>query len=148
MNILVSRCRLGDPCRYDGASKPVEGVRRLAEEGHTLIPVCPEVEGGLPTPRPPAEICEDRQVFNTIGMNVTAYYQAGACEALELARRYGCTVAILKEKSPSCGNGEIYDGSFTGMLIPGQGITARLLTHHGIRVLGESNFRDFFDAEE
>ena len=148
MNILVSRCLLGEACRYDGASKPVEEIRQLEKEGHTLIPVCPEVEGGLPTPRPPAEICEDQQVFNNIGINVTAYYQAGACKALKLARRYGCTIAILKEKSPSCGNEQIYDGSFTGTLIPGQGITAKLLTHHGIRVFGESSFRDGLHTEE
>ena len=148
MNILVSRCLLGEPCRYDGASKPVEGVRRLAEEGHTLSPVCPEVEGGLPTPRPPAEIQGDRSVVNRTGADVTAQYQAGACKALELARTHGCTVAILKEKSPSCGNGQIYDGSFTGRLIPGQGITAELLTRHGIRVFGESNFRNVLDAGE
>ncbi len=148
MNILVSRCLLGERCRYDGASRPVEGVRKLAEEGHTLIPVCPEEEGGLPTPRPPAEIQRDGRVVNRAEVDVTAEYQAGACHALELARTHSCTVAILKEKSPSCGNGQIYDGSFTEKLIPGQGITARLLTHHGIRVFGESSFRDFLDAGE
>ena len=148
MNILVSRCLLGEPCRYDGASKPVEKIRQLEKRGHILIPVCPEVEGGLPTPRPPAEIQKDERVVNRLGMDVTEQYQAGACRALELARAYGCTAAILKEKSPSCGNGQIYDGSCTGTLIAGQGITARLLTQHGICVLGESNFHKLFAEQE
>ena len=125
MNILVSRCLLGEPCRYDGASKPVEEIRQLEKEGHTLIPVCPEVEGGLPAPRPPAEIQEDGRVVNRLGVDVTEQYHTGACRALELARIHGCTVAILKEKSPSCGNGQIYDGSFNGTLIKGQGVTAK-----------------------
>ena len=143
MNILVSRCLLGEPCRYDGASKPVERVQKLEKEGYTLIPVCPEVAGGLSTPRPPAEIQSDGRVVNREGTDVTAQYQAGACHALELARIHGCTTAILKEKSPSCGNGRVYDGSFTGKLIPGQGVTARLLTENGIRVLGENSVADW-----
>ena len=76
---------------------------------------------------------------------MTAQYQAGACRALELARIHGCTTAILKEKSPSCGNEQVYDGSFTGRLIPGQGVTARLLTENGIRVLGESSVADWLN---
>ena len=147
MNILVSRCLLGELCRYDGASKPVEEIRKLEKEGYTLIPVCPEAEGGLPTPRPPAEIQKDGRVVNCLGADVTQQYQTGARRALELARIYGCTMAILKEKSPSCGNGQIYDGSFTGTLIPGQGVTAELLTQNGIRVFGESNFSGCLDAE-
>lgn len=138
MNILVSHCLLGAPCRYDGQSKPVAALKKLEEQGHTLIPVCPEVLGGLPTPRPPAEIQADSQVVNKAGTDVTMEYTAGARRALEIAREHGCTVAVLKEKSPSCGNREIYDGSFSGTLIPGQGVTARLLEKHGIRVLGES----------
>lgn len=137
VHILVSRCLLGEPCRYDGVSKPVKEIQELKEQGHTLIPVCPEVDGGLPVPRPPAEIQGDGRVINCEGTDVTAAYQAGACHALAMALRYGCTVAILKEKSPSCGNGVIYDGSFSGTLVSGQGVTARLLTRHGIRVLGE-----------
>ena len=148
MNILVSRCLLGEACRYDGASKPVEEIRQLEKEGHTLIPVCPEVEGGLPTPRPPAEIQEDGRVLSRPGIDVSEQYQAGARRALELARAHGCTVAILKEKSPSCGNDQVYDGSFTGTLIPGQGVTARLLTQHGIRVLGENTLQNLFEQEE
>ena len=138
MKILVSRCLLGEPCRYDGKSRPVEALLTLERQGHILVPVCPEEDGGLPTPRPPAEIQEDGRVVNRLGIDVTAEYTAGAYHALRLAREHGCTVAVLKEKSPSCGNRQVYDGSFTGTLVDGQGITARLLIEHGIRVLGES----------
>ena len=148
MHILVSRCLLGEACRYDGASRPVEEIQKLREQGHTLIPVCPEVDGGLPVPRPPAELQVDGKVINREGRDVTAAYQAGACHALEMALHYGCTVAVLKEKSPSCGNGIIYDGSFSGTLVPGQGVTARLLTRHGIRVLGEHTLSQLFREEE
>lgn len=138
MNILVSRCLLGEPCRYDGKSKPVEELLCLTMQGHTLVPVCPEEDGGLPTPRPPAEIQPDGRVVNREGTDVTEQYRAGAQKALETARKYGCTAAVLKEKSPSCGHCRVYDGSFTGRLIDGQGVTAELLMRNGIRVLGES----------
>ena len=138
LHILVSACLLGTPCRYDGASKPEPIVNKLEELGHCLIPVCPEVMGGLPTPRPPAEVQPDGRVVNQAGADVTAAYRSGAEQALEAAKQHGCTMAVLKEKSPSCGGREIYDGSFSRTLIPGQGIAAQLLTAHGIRVLGES----------
>ena len=142
MKILVSRCLLGEPCRYDGRSKPVEALLTLARQGHILVPVCPEEDGGLPTPRPPAEIQEDGRVVNRAGIDVTAEYRAGAERALKLAREHGCTVAVLKEKSPSCGNRQVYDGSFSGKLVEGQGITARLSEENGIRVLGESQLNE------
>lgn len=138
MNILVSRCLLGDPCRYDGKSKPAPALEALRRSGHTLIPVCPEILGGLPTPRPPAELQPDGRVINRAGEDVTAQYGAGAQAALALARREGCTLAILKAKSPSCGSRQIYDGRFTGALIPGRGVAARLLAEAGIRVIDET----------
>lgn len=136
MTLLVSACLLGCPCRYDGKSKPHDAVLALMEK-HTLIPVCPEQMGGLATPRPPAE-CREDGVFTEAGSDVTAQYHRGAEEALHLAKLYGCTHAILKERSPSCGSGGIYDGSFSKKLIPGEGVTARLLRENGITVLGES----------
>lgn len=136
MKILVSACLLGVACRYDGQSKPCPGIEELMER-HTLIPVCPECYGGLPTPRPPAERRGER-VITQNGLDVTVQYQKGAQEALRLARRYGCTWAILKERSPSCGAGTVYDGSFTHTQIPGDGVTARLLEANGIHVIGES----------
>lgn len=136
MTILVSACLLGCSCRYDGKSKPCDAVLALMEK-HTLIPTCPEQMGGLATPRPPAE-CKAGGVFTESGADVTAQYRRGAEEALRLAKLYGCTHAILKERSPSCGSSGIYDGSFSRALIPGDGVTAALLRQNGITVLGES----------
>ncbi len=134
--ILVSACLLGFPCRYDGASKQNEVIDKLKER-FELIPVCPETLGGLPTPRPPAEI-RDGQVVNKEGFDVTKEYALGALKTLELAKKHNITRAILKERSPSCGKGKIYDGSFSGTLTDGNGITAELLLKNGITVLGES----------
>lgn len=138
MQILVSRCLLGEPCRYDGQSKPAPELEKLRQAGHTLIPVCPEVLGGLPTPRPPAELQPDGRIVNRLGIDVTAQYEAGARRALTLAEQAGCTAAVLKANSPSCGSRQIYDGSFTGTLIPGLGAAARLISGAGIPVLDET----------
>lgn len=136
MKILVSACLLGTACRYDGQSKPHPGVLRLLER-HTLIPVCGEIMGGLPTPRVPSERCGERVLMRD-GTDVTENYRRGAAEVLRLARLYGAEAAILKERSPSCGSGRIYDGSFTGTLTDGWGVTAELLRENGIPVYGES----------
>ena len=136
MKILISECLLGIPCRYDGKSKEYEGIKTLLEE-HELIPVCPEQLGGLSTPRLPSERVGNR-VLNKEGQDVTDCYRRGAQQALKLAQMYGCQCDILKERSPSCGSGQIYDGNFCGRLIEGDGVTAELLKEHGIRVLGES----------
>ena len=136
MKILVSACLLGVRCRYDGKSKPHPAVERLLEQ-HTLIPVCGEILGGLPTPRVSAER-QGARVVTADGRDVTAAYRRGAEEVLRLAERYGCKAAILKERSPSCGSGRIYDGTFTGTLADGWGVTAELLRDHGICVIGES----------
>ncbi len=136
MNILVSACLLGTPCRYDGKSKPCEAVQKLSKKVH-FIPVCPEEAGGLTTPRSPAEQKSGR-VINAMGKDVTEAYEKGAKKAHLLAKENGCRFAILKERSPSCGNREIYDGTFTGTLQEGMGVTARLLKENGIEVFGES----------
>ena len=138
MRILGSACLLGCRCRCDGASKPVAGIEMLAA-CHTLVPVCPEQLGGLPTPRPPAERRGDRVVTRG-GGDVTAQYCRGAEEALRLCRLLGCQAALLKERSPSCGCGAVYDGSFTGTLVPGDGVTAELLRQAGVPVSGESRW--------
>ena len=138
-HILVSACLLGMSCRYDGRSKANETIVKLLEdENICLIPVCPEQAGGLATPRVPSEIRGDR-VINQEGQDVTAQYQKGAEEALRLAGLYHCGLAILKERSPSCGCGQIYDGSFTKTLVAGDGRTAALLKEKGINVVGESD---------
>ena len=138
MNILVSACRLGIACKDSGGDNACPALlQALRQSSHTLIPVCPEVYGGLPTPRPPAERCGDR-VLTEAGADVTAQYRRGAEAALQLARLYGCRTAILKANSPSCGSGTIYDGTFTGGLTAGDGVTAALLRENGITVYGES----------
>lgn len=136
MNILVSACLLGVRCRYNGTGCPSPLVAELSK-AHRLIPVCPEELGGLPTPRPAAERQND-QVMTAGGQNVTTAFQIGAEKTKQLAEQHGCTHAILKSRSPSCGYGMIYDGSFQGKLIPGNGITAELLHRHGIRILNET----------
>ena len=149
MRILVSACLLGVACRYDGKSKPHPDV--LALQGrHQLIPVCGEIFGGLSTPRTPAERVGDR-VLTRDGRDVTAEYIRGAEEVLALARRMDCRVALLKERSPSCGSGEIYDGSFSRILIPGDGVAAELLRKQGITVFGESRLdalAEYLNREE
>ena len=136
MNILVSACLLGIGCRYDGKCKPNEEVIKLSEV-HNLVPFCPEIYGGLPTPRVPSEIVSEK-VLNAEGEDVTEQYSKGAKEALKTAMMFGCEVAIMKEKSPSCGNGLIHNGKFDGGLIEGDGIAVRLLKKNGIKVFGES----------
>lgn len=138
MNILISACLLGIACRYDGRSVPLPDsiLTKLKNEYH-LIPVCPEIFGGLPTPRLPSE-CSERGVLRCDGADMTDAYLRGANETLRLARLFDCRYAILKERSPSCGKGQIYDGTFTGTLTAGNGITASLLMENGITVLGES----------
>lgn len=141
MNILVSACLLGVNCRYNAVRvSPPEGLLALMEK-HTLIPVCPEVFGGLPTPREPAELRGGR-VYALDGRDVTQSFLRGAEETLRLALLYGCKAAVLKERSPSCGAGSIYDGSFGGRLVAGDGITAALLAGHGIMIYGESNYME------
>ena len=137
--ILVSACLYGGgPYRYDGRDKLCQDprFRRWQEEG-ILIPVCPEVLGGLPVPRPPSERRGDR-VVNSEGADVTEAYRRGAAEACRIAQEAGCRIAVLKAKSPACGNREIYDGTFSRRLVPGMGVCAQALTDLGLRVFNET----------
>lgn len=141
MNILISACLLGMRCRYDGKDKNcLKEIEKLMEK-YNLIPVCPEQMGGLPTPREPAER-RGACVVTRKGIDVTKEYTTGAEETLKMAELYKCEIAVLKEKSPSCGCGKIYDGSFSKTLIDGNGITAELLIKNGIKVIGESQLRE------
>lgn len=133
--ILISACLLGLSCRFDGAKKPCAKAIKL-NETETLIPFCPECMGGLSTPRPPAERQGDR-VVNSEGAEVTAQYQKGAQEALLLCQALGIRKAVLKSRSPSCGKGQIYDGTFSKTLIEGNGVAAELLLRNGIEVWTE-----------
>ncbi len=136
MNILVSACLLGEPCRYDGKSKPSDKVIVLKKK-HNLIAACPECEGGLCTPRVPCEIVDGRLISKT-GVDCTAEYNKGAQIALERCLENNISCAILKKKSPSCSNDGVYDGSFTGKIVEGkQGVTAELLMKHNIKVYNE-----------
>ena len=141
MNILVSHCFLGEPCRYNGTGCFDRQIIELHRAGHNLIPVCPEVLGGLEVPRSPAEIQSDGRVLTQDGKDVTAAYRSGAERAVEIARENGCTVAILKARSPSCGCGEVYDGTFTGSVTPGWGVAARMLREAGIEVMDEEHLQ-------
>ena len=146
---LVSACLLGAACRYDGRDNLRTEVAALADR-FELIPVCPEQLGGLPTPRPPAER-RDGGVFTQAGADVTAAFQRGASEACGLAERFGARLAILKSRSPSCGCGRIYDGSFTRRLVDGSGTAAQALCDMGVRVFTEEQLDAlcaFIDAEK
>ncbi len=139
--LLVSACLLGVCCRYDGNSKPDSRVTALREK-FVLIPICPEVDGGLPTPRTPSERVGKRVLMRD-GRDVTENYIAGAEAAVERAKSFSCTAALLKARSPSCGSGKIYDGSFSGTLSNGDGVAAELLKKNGIAVYTEEEIGDF-----
>lgn len=137
--ILVSACLLGERCRYDGRSKPCSHplLLKWRTEGR-LIPICPEVDGGLSVPRVP---CERRNggVFAESGKSFTEEYTRGARAALKTARENDVLLCILKERSPSCGVNEIYDGSFSGAAISGEGVAAELLRKNGFAVFSEND---------
>ena len=133
MRIMVSACLLGENCKYSGGNNRSEKVLAFIR-GHEVFPVCPEVMGGLPTPRTPAEIVQDT-VINKAGVNVDQAYRLGAQKALEIAKREKIDMAIMQPRSPSCGAKEIYDGTFSGRRIPGMGVTAALLKENGFCVV-------------
>ena len=152
--LLVSRCLLGEPVRYDGRAKPlpapvIDRLHELAE----LVPVCPERLGGLPTPRPPAEITggtgrdvlTGRACVRThVGRDVTQAFVRGAEETARIAREHGCRLALLKENSPSCGCTAIYDGTHTGTCRPGEGVTTAALRKIGLACLSETAIDELF----
>ncbi len=138
----ISACLAGRACRFDGSSELADEVARLVADGRAIL-VCPEADGGLPTPRPPAEIVGGdgadvldgrARVVTKSGEDVTEQYVRGAERALAAAQTAGATSAILKARSPSCGRGAIYDGTFTRNLTAGDGVTAALLSRNGINV--------------
>lgn len=145
MNVLVSACLMGFRCRYDGGTQRLACLDALRER-HVLIPVCPEVMGGLPTPREPSEI-RDGRVVSRDGRDVTEAFRRGAWEAEKIARTCGCGCALLKERSPSCGLGKVYDGTFSGTLTDGDGLCARLLADCGLRVIGESRAEELLASQ-
>lgn len=150
--ILVSACLLGLPTAYDGRGHPVAELVRLAALGR-VVPVCPEVAGGLPVPRPPAEIVggsggdvldSRARVLTASGEDVTEAYIRGAEVAQALVRRYGIGLAVMKARSPSCSPSGIYDGTHSRRLVPGEGVTVALLRREGVRVISEELLPDRF----
>ena len=133
--ILISACLVGDKVKYDGHSNYNEKIKLLLEK-YELVPFCPEVEGGLPTPRKPSERIRDRVKMEN-GKDVTKNYEKGAELALNICLYLGIKIVILKENSPSCGTHMIHNGHFINRLVAGMGVTARLLKEHGIEVYSE-----------
>lgn len=153
--ILVSRCLLGHRVRYDGgASGPFDQLQQWIAEGR-VVPLCPEVAGGLPTPRAAAEIPGGQgvevldgsaRVITTEGDDVSAEFLSGARQALALVQQHDIRIAVLKANSPSCGNLLTYDGTFSGVKVSGEGVTAALLSRHGVRVFNESQLAEAASA--
>ena len=145
-HILVSACLCGKNCKWDGGNNKTQRLLDYMEsmKGRAAFhEVCPEQMGGLSTPRPASEIrVEDRRVVNTEGVDVTEEFERGAELALQVAKEFGCTLAILKERSPSCGCHGIYDGTFSKKIVEGMGKAAELLIANGIRVIGESEMEN------
>ena len=144
MNILISACLYGQKCRYDGNGEMNAMVMDCSNK-HTFVPVCPEILGGMNTPRNPCEIVEGK-VKTAEGEDYTSFFVEGALKTLQVAMDKKCQYAILKDKSPSCGFGKIYDGTFSRKLIDGNGITANLLASKGIKVIPSSELEEFLGA--
>ena len=138
--LIVSMCLAGISCRYDGKDNLVPKIKALLERNEAIA-VCPEVLGGLPTPRIPSEIQPDGRVLNQQGDDVTEHFAKGAEQAMTICRTHGCTGAILKARSLSCGKDCVYDGSFTGTLVRGNGIFAQMLVDAGISVMTEEEYK-------
>jgi uncharacterized protein YbbK (DUF523 family) len=154
VKIAVSACLLGVKCRYDGKAKPCKAVEDFLSTTvapEDIVRICPEVAGGLSIPHAPNEIQTGKlpevEVIDSNGVNNTEAFQAGAARCLQRAQSAGCTHAILKAKSPSCGVGEIYDGSFTKTLTSGNGLAAQALLDAGLVVATEENFLEVFSAQ-
>jgi len=145
---MVSSCLAGINCRYDGGNNRVEEIAKMVAEGKA-IPVCPEVFGGLPIPRGCCEIVVDekgeRRIKTKDGNDYTKEFEDGARKTLEIARVLDIDTAILQQRSPSCGYGKIYDGSFSGKLIEGNGFATDLFSANGIKVYNDQNYKEIFE---
>ena len=151
--VLISSCLLGECVRYDGKGGTLgQDFLNCLTRDFELVPFCPECAGGLPTPRPPAEIlggegsdvlAGDAQVTTAGGDDVTVQFVVGARAALECCQKEQIAICVLKERSPSCGSGYIYDGSFNKTLRPGRGVTAALLASEGVNVFSDEEFERF-----
>lgn len=140
--IVVSACLAGIKCKYNGGDNLIPQICEMVENG-TAVAICPETLGGLPIPRVPSEISVQpdgsRKVIDRNGRDITANFEKGAQKSLDIAREVHADTVILKQRSPSCGCGQIYDGSFSGKIIEGNGFTAEVLIKNGIKVLSEND---------
>ena len=143
--LLVSACLLGENCKYNGGNNYTPAVEALRER-FEIIPVCPEQLGGLPTPRTPSERVGDK-VLTRDGRDVTEAFRRGAAKTLAIAQAEGVTRALFQVRSPSCGCGTIYDGTFSGKLVPGKGVTAQLLEQSGIEICDSTRINELLDME-
>ena len=141
--VLISACLLGVRCRYDGKGNYAERLDELMAIAQ-LVPVCPEILGGLETPRVPCERIGEK-VLNRDGEDRTEAFHRGAAEAHRIGEIFGAKYALLKQRSPSCGSVQVYDGTFSGKCIPGEGVTAQLLRAHGYRIFGEEQVGDLIE---
>ncbi|OXZ33873.1 DUF523 domain-containing protein [Finegoldia magna] len=140
-NVLISACLLGVDCKYNGSNNKLDDeIIHSLKEKYNLIPVCPEIMGGMPTPRNPVEIT-DGKVFDNDGVEFTKEFEKGSEEVVKLAKLYDTTIAILKENSPSCGSNYIYDGTFNHQKIKGKGIAAHKLSKENIKLFTEENVK-------
>jgi len=155
LKILISACLLGEKVRYNGTDLLIQHplLQKWKKQGR-LVPVCPEVAGGMTTPRAPSEITtgnakavllKQATVVDNTGKDVTQAFILGAKKALQIAKENHCIAAILTERSPSCGSSEIYDGSFSGKRITGMGVTATLLEQNNIKVFNQYQLQELFD---
>ena len=144
--LLISSCLLGNNCKYNGGNNYTPLAEELKRR-FDLVPVCPESFGGLTAPREPSERVGD-QVLSRSGTDVTAAFQRGAEKTLVIAKEQGAHRAVLKERSPSCGCGAIYDGTFAGTVVPGNGVAAELLLAHGVTIYGESRIGELLEERE
>lgn len=150
--IAISACLIGENVRYNGSNKLSQELQELVTQ-HKAVSICPEVLGGLSTPRPLAEIVDgdgrdvwnnEAKVLTNTGEDVTAQFKEGALKALKVLQSYGCTAVVLKAGSPSCGSKVIYDGTFSGESKEGIGVAAALFEAHNIRVVDENNWKTLF----
>ncbi|MCR5829838.1 MAG: DUF523 domain-containing protein [Lachnospiraceae bacterium] len=140
MKIAVSACLMGENCKYNGGNNYSEKVIEFVK-GHEVIPICPEVMGGLPTPRKPSEIVNGI-VMHKDGSSVDEEFKRGAQLALDIVLKNNVDMVILQSRSPSCGVNNVYDGTFSGKLIPGEGVFAGLLHKHNISVVDVGDLKD------
>jgi Uncharacterized conserved protein len=148
--LLVSACLAGVNCRYDGKNTKIEEIEKLVKDGKAIA-ICPEVIAGLNIPRDSCEILvtedSEKKVISRNNKDFTEAYKRGAQKTLDISKTIGINTAILKARSPSCGCGQVYDGTFKGTLLNGNGFTAELLLDNGIRVYTEEEFKEVFSSE-